>query len=136
MSKIPEQVLFDEEDRQRLEDMGKWYIDKKGYCRRTDNKNKKAILMHRFIIECPADMQVDHVNHNKLDNRKCNLRIVTNQQNQWNKNNIKGCHFNKQRKKWTAQITTNNKKIYLGIFNTEQEASEAYLKAKLELQRI
>ena len=45
----------------------------------------KQRRLHRLIVDCPKNMQVDHINHNKLDNRKCNLRIVTNFENQMNR---------------------------------------------------
>jgi hypothetical protein len=126
---IPSTVLIDEEDRQKLESFGKWCISSKGYCARTDNKNKKTILMHRIIMNCPDNMVVDHVNHNPLDNRKENLRIVTMQQNNYNRTS-KGYSWNKQRKKWIAQIRINKKQTNLGGFDTEEEAKNAYLSAK------
>jgi hypothetical protein len=66
---------------------------------------------------------------NKSDNRICNLRIVSNQQNCFNRN-PKGYYFAKHANKWEAQIHLNYKKIYLGLFNTEEEARDAYLQAK------
>ena len=73
--------------------------------------------------------EIDHINRNKLDNRICNLRNVTKQVNQWNRN-CKGYYYNKQTKKYQAQIALNNKLIYLGRYNTPEEARQAYLNAK------
>ena len=67
------------------EDLLKFYpyrltINSKGYvfC-------GKQRRLHRLIVDCPKNMEVDHINHNTLDNRKCNLRIVTRAENQLNK---------------------------------------------------
>ncbi len=73
--------------------------------------------------------QIDHINRNKADNRICNLRNVTQQVNQWNRNG-KGYYFNKAQKKYHAQIRLNNKRLYLGLYDTPEEARQAYLNAK------
>ena len=71
--------------------------------------------------------QVDHINRDKLDNQVSNLRIVSNQENQFNKN-VKG--YTKRGNKYQAIIKINGKKIYLGTYETEAEANNAYLIAK------
>jgi hypothetical protein len=128
---IPENVLVDDEDRAKLEAMGKWYVNTLGYCVKNSSRKlgkQKKIYAHRVIMNAPENMQIDHINNNRLDNRKCNLRIVTMQQNMWNKPKTKG--YFKSRKKWTARITANGEHIHLGTFNTEEEARNAYIKAK------
>lgn len=89
----------------------------------------KNILLHRFIINCNKDMFVDHINHNKLDNRKSNLRMCSQQENNQNKgiqsNNTSGCpgvNYRKDRGKWRAYICINGKQTHLGFFNTKEEA--------------
>jgi hypothetical protein len=72
---------------------------------------------------------LDHINRDKSDNRICNLRILTNQQNLFNTNK-KGYSWHNVANKWISQIGINNKSIYLGLFNTEEEARNAYLQAK------
>jgi hypothetical protein len=76
------------------------------------------------------EQEIDHINHNRSDNRVENLRIVTAQQNQWNRKDPKGYYFDKRKKKYHATIIVNWKPIFLGLFNTEEEAHQAYLNAK------
>ncbi len=95
--------------------------------------------MHREILKCPKEMVIDHINHNGLDNRRVNLRMVTAQQNSWNvkkprgkfSSKYKGVSFDKRSKKWTAAIFYKGKRIYIGQFDDEETAGRAYdLKAK------
>ena len=81
------------------------------------------------ITDNSMNNHIDHINRNSLDNRIENLRILTNQQNQWN-TNAKGYCWNKADKNWQAQITVNSKIKYLGKFTEEEEAHQAYLNAK------
>jgi hypothetical protein len=92
-------------------------------------------LMHRMIMNEPENMFIDHKNHETLDNRKSNLRIVTNTQNQWNQKSRKGssdfkgvCWLSRE-KKWQSKIMVNGKRVYLGSFVSEIEAAKAYDKA-------
>jgi hypothetical protein len=80
-------------------------------------------------MKTPYGLQTDHINRNKLDNRKCNLRIVNCSQNKMNiklrsdnSSGVKGVYFDKQRKKWVAEIMLNKKKFHLGRFNNIEEA--------------
>ena len=73
---------------------------------------------------------IDHIDGNRTNNKIDNLRDVTHQQNMWNRTNAKGYAFDKYKKKFCAHIGINRKKKHLGFFNTEQEARNAYLKAK------
>ena len=81
------------------------------------------------ITDNSMNNHIDHINVNSLDNRIENLRILTNQQNQWN-NKAKGYYWNKADKNWRAQIKINNKSKYLGSFTEEEDARQAYLNAK------
>ena len=74
--------------------------------------------------------ELDHINGIRNDNRIENLRSVTRQQNQWNRTTAKGYYWDKVKNKWRAELKLNRKKIYLGRYNTEQEAHKAYLEAK------
>jgi hypothetical protein len=72
---------------------------------------------------------IDHINRNRADNRIINLREVTNQENCFNQK-AKGYYWSKKHKKWRGQIVLNGKKAHLGLFDTEEEARQAYLQAK------
>ena len=79
---------------------------------------------------------IDHINRIRNDNRIENLRNVTAVQNKYNISNTKGFYFNKFFNKYQASIYVNNKNIYLGRFDTEAEAREAYLNAKAKYHII
>ena len=94
-------------------------------------------LVHRLVLalvnrEWPKD-HVDHINHNPLDNRLCNLRVVGVHGNMHNLSShkdshspFKGASWHKKAKKWTANITRYGKTTYLGLFNNEEDAHKAY----------
>jgi len=101
--------------------------------------NNKIVMRHRVIAYAylnldidDATKQIDHINGNKLCNHVDNLRIVSHQENHHNRTTAKGYCFHKRDKKWHARIRVNNKQIHLGLFNTEEEARQAYLEAKLK----
>lgn len=82
------------------------------------------------------NLSIDHINGNPSDNRIENLRLVTHQENHFNKIKTKGYCWSKAANKWRAQITLNNKQIYLGLFDNKEDARAAYLKAKKEYHII
>jgi len=81
------------------------------------------------ITDTSKNNIIDHININSLDNRIENLRILTNHQNQWN-TNAKGYTWSKRKNKWHAQIQINYKNKFLGLFDNEEDARQAYLNAK------
>ena len=104
------------------------------YVQRSDGK-----LLHRLLmgLELGDRRQVDHINGDGLDNRRENLRIVTQAQNQANrgrnrnnKSGLKGVYWNKTKGAWQTSIQMggrkNNKSIYLGRYATKEQAYEAY----------
>ena len=111
-------------------------IQAKGYVQIAAGVNKKTfqILGHHFAWYCVygncKTEQIDHINGVRDDNRIINLRSVTRQQNQWNRKTAKGYGWNKSVNKWEARIQVNNKQIYLGLFNIEADARNAYINAK------
>ena len=101
--------------------------------------NHQVGSLHRYIMNYPDDMVVDHINRNPLDNRRENLRICTQQENQFNhsiqSNNtsgIPGVVWHKRNNKWIAQIQINGKQKYLGSFKSKEEAAEARRQAEIE----
>lgn len=126
-------ALIDLDDIDKVKDY-KWYLRKDYVSNKTNGFN-----LHRLVMDCPEDMVVDHINHNKLDNRKSNLRICTHQQNDINKSKtskntsgIVGVGWVKSRNKWRAYIGLNNKFINLGYFNTKEAAIQARKNAEIE----
>jgi len=96
--------------------------------------------MHREIMDAPAGMEVDHINGNGLDNRKCNLRLATSSQNKRNQrkqrrktsSKYKGVYWHKRDKVWVVRIQAEGKEKYIGSYKTEQEAALAYNEAALK----
>lgn len=116
------EVLIDDEDFEKVKQYN-WWIKKNNYVytNTRGSKNRTSIYLHRLIVECPEGKDVDHINHNPLDNRKSNLRVVTRSQNNFNKRNI-NAGVSKFRNKWRARIKINKKEKHLGIFETFEEA--------------
>ena len=99
----------------------------------------KVVHLHRVLMNPPADLHVDHIDCDPLNNRRSNLRLATNSQNQWNskryRNNtsgFKGVSFHKNNNKWAANIQHNGKQRHLGNFDSPEEAHAAYCKAAEE----
>jgi hypothetical protein len=102
-------------------------------------RNGKAIFMHREIMQPPKGMVVDHLNRNKLDNTRVNLRVCTHRENACNRekkrgtsSRFKGVGFRKDRDKWYAAIKFGPKPIFLGYFTEEIDAARAYDRAAVE----
>ncbi len=103
------------------------------YRREWRNKKKLNISMHRQILglEYGDKRQGDHINHEGLDNRRCNLRVVTHRQNHWNRRSAKGYRWNPQAGKWVAYIhDANGIMRHLGSFDTEDAAHHARIAAE------
>lgn len=105
-----------------------------------DSDNKWTIqYMHRMIMDCPEDLQIDHSDHNGLNNQKHKLRICTNAENQYNQKSKKGVSkykgvvWHKRNRRWMAQIVLNYKTIFLGYRDVESECAKLYDKAAREL---
>jgi hypothetical protein len=133
-------AIVDADDYERLA-AHKWYADeKKGKFYAARTYNRKKIHMHHEIIDVPPDFLCDHINHNTLDNRKCNLRVCTPAQNARNrlpsrncKSSYKGVSWHKGSRRWAAEICYNNERIHLGYFDYEQDAAIAYDDMAIEL---
>lgn len=120
----------------------KWHYKKTGYVARGlyCGGKMRTILMHREIMNPPPDALIDHIDGDKLNNCRSNLRIATNQQNQCNRkrqaNNTsgyKGVCWSKQDKKWCARIRFSDKRYHLGFFDTPEAAHKEYCAKSMEL---
>lgn len=126
---------IDLEDIKLFEDKRVTLINKTGYARII--YGGKEILIHRFIMNCPKGKVVDHINHDRLDNRKSNLRICTQADNMKNQkkskkntSGYKGVCWASREKRWIAYIKVDGKNITLGYFKNKEDAINARLKAE------
>ena len=138
-----EEFWFDKEDYDKIKNYC-WHFNQWGHLISTEPNSNKRVFLHRRVMEpIPEGMVVDHINHlgsrqNKYDNRKSNLRIVTQRQNALNsvvhKNNksgVSGVTFVKSYNKWVARINAEPyKRIILGYFDNFEDAVNARLKAE------
>lgn len=101
---------------------------------------RKKYLEHRlvwlYVYGVWPKKYIDHINGIRSDNRVENLRECSNQQNQFNRKSLpkstskyKGVSWYNSNQKWIAQYRFNGKRNYIGIFETEEEAAEAYRNA-------
>lgn len=137
-------IIVDEKDKYLLEKYT-WYLNC-GYAR-TDKVvagKKKRMLLHRIILGVDGknwkNSMVDHINRNKLDNRRCNLRLSTSLENNRNvgvkSNNssgFKGVSISKGGKKWRSRIVIDGKEHRLGTHDTKEQAAVTYNDKALEI---
>lgn len=96
------------------------------------NGKKTTIFMHRVILNAQPGQEVDHQNHDTLDNRRENLRFCTRSENNQNQrprlgsSKYKGVNWHKATLKWRTEIQLNGRRRYLGLFTNEIEAARAY----------
>lgn len=93
--------------------------------------NGKRVYLHRLIMNAPDNLVVDHINHDTLDNRKCNLRVCTASQNCMNRKSrmshgFKGVVYRKDRGTYYAIIIVNGKQIRSGAFKSIEDAAKEY----------
>ena len=120
----------------------KWHANKKANCYyAATRKNSKVLYMHREIMKyklsatrstLSANLVVDHIDRNPLNNRGSNLRLCTPRQNCFNQrpkrgtSKYKGVYWHKKQKTWAAIIEMNSKSTHLGFFKSESDAAKAY----------
>ena len=114
-----------------------WHLCGGGYAART--VRGKQILMHREIMDAPKGMSVDHIDGNRANNSRANLRVCTQNENMRNQgkrpnatSRFKGVYIYRRTGKWCARIQLNGKPIWLGYFLDEVEAARAYDRAAVQ----
>lgn len=132
LSKHNKYALVDDDIFEQLSKY-RWFLDKGGYAVRqvyekgSGRANRKVSdwKMHRLVTDAPKGTQVDHINGNRLDNRRENLRLCNQSGNSCNsktrvdnKSGFRGVSWNKQRNKWKVTIQKGNQ-IYHGGFYIE-----------------
>lgn len=127
-----DEIFFDKEDYDLIKEFC-WRVNKYGYVvtstfNERTNKNNKIIKLHRFIMNCSDGFVVDHINGNKLDNRKCNLRICKQENNtknhklyKTNSSGVSGITWNKNNQNWRVRIGNQN----IGSFSNFNDAIKA-----------
>ena len=125
---------IDKEDLKKV-NIRRWNRLPTGYV--TAQINNKFYYLHRLVLGLKKpNLEVDHINHNHLDNRKMNLRVCTRQQNayyrkKYHKGDSKYKGISKQvcNNSWYSRIGVNGKTLCLGTYKTKTEAAKAYDKA-------
>jgi len=131
-------VTLDRQDGDLLYRASLW-VSSHGYLRGYFKRGEE-FYVHRFIMQAKKGETIDHINGDKLDNRRCNLRICTQRENTRNSrarsdnsSGVPGVFWSPERNKWVAQITDDGKRIHLGRFENKEAAIEAKLLAERNL---
>lgn len=129
-----EMAIIDREDAQRVL-AGRWSTltpnpGAKYAVRLIDGR---YTMLHRFILGAKSGEEVDHLNGDGLDCRKCNLRITSSRINKWNqslprtnRSGFKGVYLRSDTGKWAARLSIHNRNVALGCFDTAEEAARRY----------
>ena len=142
------EAIIDIDDIEKVKNY-KWRLGKGGTSRSKcssistgNGKETYTNSLHRHIMDCPPGMYVDHINGNRFDNRKSNLRICTNQENCFNNTKLstntsgyKGGNYDKSRNKWVSEIKFSGKKIFIGRFDNIEDAAFTRYYAETILQK-
>ena len=131
------------------EAVGKWHVHVTGdgafkYARSKTKKSnyKKWVYLHRVVTRAPIDKIVDHINHDTLDNRSGNLRLVTISENQQNRRGatrhnkstgIRGVSWHKATRKWRVQVGINGVTHYIGCYSDIEVAERVSIDSRRKL---
>lgn len=133
-------TLVDDED-VTLASQYRWHVTGNGYVQaaRMRNRVRTHWLLHRLITDAPPGTHVDHINGDTLDNRRCNLRVVTPAINQANRkrlhpkntSGIRGVARHSDGVRWVASIMVGGRRKYLGLYARKEDAAAARRAAEL-----
>lgn len=127
-------AIVDNEDYEWLNNW-KWHYRPDGYAGTYihTTKGSRVLLMHRLIMDAPKGRGIDHINHDKLDNRRVNLRFCNQSQNMANRvesvnslSGYKGVIWDNHANKWRVTIGYNYNRIYLGLYEDVELAKTIY----------
>jgi hypothetical protein len=134
-------AVFDEKDLHLIKEFKGVHINENGYVvgYKYQGKKIKWSRLHRIILDAKKGFEVDHINGNRADNRRCNIRLCTVSQNRrncglkkHNKVGLKGVERRRDSGGFTAYIRVDGKKKYLGSFPTAIDAARAFDKAAIQ----
>ena len=133
-------ALVDPQDHEKLNKYP-WYYGFRGYAMRSKimpNGKRKTVSMHREILSAADHEEVDHINGDRLDNRRSNLRVLGRSANLHNRgaygpSGLKGVSWDKRKKRWRAEIGKGGLRAWLGYHPTKAAAEAAYRKASKKL---
>ena len=123
-------ALVDADDYDRLVGLGKWHFSDMGYAVRRDDAG--TVRMHRIVNNTPRGLYTDHKNGDKLDNRKANLRSVTQKENAGNRKTTKGYCLSEEKGLWIVRY----KGKHYSYARTLSEAKELYKAAKSGVPKV
>lgn len=109
-------------------------------CIKVDGQ-RKTIQLHRWLVDAPPELEVDHIYHKTLDNRRSQIRFTNRSQNAQNirgatkksKSGVRGVFWEARDRRWRAVMTVNKKRTYVGSFNTKGEAEKAVKEARANM---
>lgn len=122
------QIIIDDEDLTKIQ--GYRWTSVRGYAAAFQSSRPRTVYLHRIIMDAKPGQVIDHINRDPKDNRKSNLRFVTQQENCLNSsinNNPPYIHWHKLNKRWRITRPVNGKPKYIASFKTKQEALESGL---------